>query len=59
MNFTKLLTFCKKKRQRVSNQAFNRDNHEACAHQTKVEEAKNGAKQTLAKLVNNKDANEN
>jgi len=41
MNFTKLLTSC---RQGVSNQAFNRDNHEACAHQMNVEEAKNGAK---------------
>jgi len=43
----------------VSNQAFNRDNHGACACQTNMKEAKNGAKQTLAKDVNTKDANEN
>jgi len=56
MNFTKLLTSCKKE---VSNQAFNWDNHKACARQTNVEEVKNGAKQTLAKPMNNKYANEN
>jgi len=39
-------------KQGVSNQAFNQDNHEACARQRNVEEAKNGAKWTLAKLVN-------
>jgi len=30
MNFTKLLTSCKEKRQGLSNQAFNWDNHRAC-----------------------------
>ena len=44
MYFTKLLTSYKEKLQEVSIQAFNRDNHEACARQTNVEEAKNGAK---------------
>jgi len=38
INFTKLLTSCKEKRQGVSNQAFNQNNHEACACQTNVEE---------------------
>jgi len=33
--------------QGVSNQAFNRDNHEASTHQTNIEEAENGAKQIL------------
>jgi len=33
---------------------LNRDNHGACAHQTNVEETENGAKWTLAKLVNTK-----
>jgi len=46
MNFTKLLNSCK---ERVSNQAFNRDNHKACARQTNVKEAENRAKRTLAK----------
>jgi len=41
------------------NQTFNQDNHEACTHQTNVEEVKNGAKRTLAKQMNNKDASEN
>jgi len=59
MNFTKLLTSCNEKRQGVLNQAFNLDYQEACAHQTNVEEAKNGASQTLAKPINNKDTNEN
>jgi len=59
MNFTKLLTSCKETRQWVSNQAFNRDHQEACAHQTYVEEAQNGISRTLAKQMNNKDANEN
>jgi len=31
MNFKKLLISYKEKRQGVSNQAFNQDNHEACA----------------------------
>ena len=39
MNFTKLLTSCKEKRQGMSNQAFNRDHHKAC-------------KRTLPKLQN-------
>ena len=43
----------------MSNQAFNQDHQEVCAHQTNVEEAQNGASRTLAKPVNNKDANEN
>jgi len=59
MNFTKLLTSYKEKRQGVSKQAFNRDHQEVCAHQKNVEEAKNGASRTLAKPMNNKDANEN
>jgi len=44
MNFTKLLTFCKRKRQGVSNQAFNRENHRACARQMNLKEVGNGAK---------------
>jgi len=44
---------------RVLNQAFNRDNQYACAHQTNVKEAENGAKRTLVKPMNNTDANEN
>jgi len=53
-----LLTSYKEKKE-VSNQAFNRDNQEACAHQKNMEEAEDGAKRTLAKPMNNKDANEN
>jgi len=34
-----------------------RTKHSTSAHQTNMEEAENGAKQTLAKLVINKDAN--
>jgi len=56
MNFKKLLTSC---REGVLNQAFNRDNHGACARQTNVEEPRNGVKRTLAKPMNNKHANEN
>jgi len=41
------------------NQAFNRDHQEACAHQTNMEEAQNGASRTLVKPMNNKDVNEN
>jgi len=59
MNFTKLITSYKEKRHGVSNQAFNRDHQQACAHQTNMEEAQNGASQTLAKPMNNEDANEN
>jgi len=59
MNFTKLLTSCKEKRQGVSNQTFNRHLQEVCTHQTNVEEVQNRASQTLAKPMNNKDANKN
>ena len=31
----------------MSNQAFNRFNHEVCAHETNVEETENEAKQNL------------
>jgi len=57
MNFTKLLTSCKEKRQGVSNQALNRDHQEACVHQMNVEAVENGPSRTLAKPMNNKDAN--
>jgi len=60
MNVTKIANLLQREEARsVESSIFNRDNHEACAHQMNVEEAKNGDKRTLAKLVNNKYANEN
>jgi len=53
MNFTKLLTSCKEKRQGC------RTKHSTWARQTNMEEVENGVKRTLAKPMNNKDSNEN